>query len=94
MPYNSHINFEISFRYMESTGHYINEHNIYIFNKFLKLQFDDSLFHHISINIESGYADNIEDQMLTFLDYYDIFEDEKSLEGLIKSYQRWRNRNK
>jgi len=89
--YDSAIFFWISENLSNYSGFELNKMNTYIFNQYLKKQFDESMFHFIQINLEEGYYSNIEHLIKSFLKFYNITEDEKSLASCIKSFQRFRD---
>jgi hypothetical protein len=88
--YNANLEFLISERFYNNSGFFLSPENTFIFNRYLRHQFEESLFDHITINAYCGFSNNIENQILTYLDYYNITESERSLESILKKYQRWR----
>lgn len=89
--YETEIQFWVSEYFTKYSGFELHKLNIYIFNQYLKKRFDEEMSHYIMINIENGYYSNIEHLIKSFLDFYGITEDEKSLGSCIKSFQRWRD---
>jgi hypothetical protein len=88
--YPTHITFLISEYMYSRSGFELTDSNITIFNRFLKSQFEEGLFDFITINISSVQKSTIDEMIMTYLEYYGINENERSLESLLKSYQRWR----
>jgi len=92
--YDTHLVFMISERFYNNSGFFLSAENTFIFNRYLKHQFDESMFDHITINAYSGLSSNIERQILDYLEYYNISESERSLCSILKKFQRWRNERK
>jgi hypothetical protein len=88
--YDTHLVFMISERYYNGSGFFISTENTFIFNKYLKHQFEESMFDHITINMYNGIAQSIEKEILSYLEYFNITETERTLCSFQKKYQRWR----
>jgi hypothetical protein len=88
--YPDELIFKISELYYSHEGLFISKQNIIFFNQVLKSEFEDQLFDFITINISRKIKTTIEDEMSTYLQFYGITETEKTLDSLLKAYQRWR----
>jgi len=90
LDYEDQIVLEISEYMYSRSGFTLTDENVFLFNRHLKSQFEEALFDHITINITSDFKTNIEQQIITYLNFYNITERERSLDSLLKAYQRWR----
>lgn len=90
--YSSHITFMLSEDFYNRSGFCLSDTNIHIFNRFLKTSFEESLFDYLTINLTQigGERPKIETLILRYCSFYNITDKEKSLDALLKSYQRWR----
>ncbi len=90
LNYQDNITFHLSEFHYTREGFFLSKQNIQFFNQSIKDQFEESMFDFITINITGSVKTNIEDQIQTYMTFYNISESERSLESLIKAYQRWR----
>lgn len=88
--YSDKLTIEFSDYFSSQSGLYISNKNIALLNQAIKDDFENSLFNHIMINIISNKDLEIENEILKFLAYFNINEDELKLDTLKKSFYRWR----
>lgn len=91
--YDSQVTFLLSEFFYSRSGFELTDDNIAIFNRYLKSQFEEALFDFLTINLTMPSNDRptIDSLILTYLEFYNISENERSLDSLVKAYQRWRN---
>lgn len=91
--YNSSVTFLISEYHYDRSGFELQPENIALFNRYIKSQFEESLFDFLTINLtmHTGARCTIDSLILTYLEFYGITENERSLDSLVKAYQRWRS---
>jgi len=90
LNYQDEIIFHLSEFHYTREGFFLSKQNIQFFNQSIKDQFEESMFDFVTISITGTVKTNIEEQIQTYLHFLDITESERSLESLIKAYQRWR----
>lgn len=90
--YTDKITLEFSDYFSSQSGLYISNKNIALFNAAIKDDFEESLFNHIMVNFISDKDVEIENEILKYLHYFNINEDELKLDTLKKSFYRWRKR--
>ncbi len=91
LNYNDQITFHLSEFHYSREGFFLSKQNIQFFNQSIKDQFEDGLFDFITINVTGNQRTNIEEQIQVYLSFFGITENERTLESLVKAYQRWRN---
>lgn len=87
--FNSSITLIGSYDQLRRSGFELTDESIMAFNRFLKSQFEETLFDFLTINRLGDKKANVEQLILLFCAYYDVHEHERSLESLVKAYQRW-----
>lgn len=90
VSYAEKISIEFSDYFSSHSGLYISNKNIALLNQAIKDDFEKSLFNHIMINIASNKDLEIETEILKYLAYFNINEEELKLDSLKKSFYRWR----
>jgi hypothetical protein len=88
--YNDRIIVNVSEYYSSAAGVYISDENIDVFNQKIKFDFEESLYDHLLILMTSRDGVKIEEEILRYLTFYNISEDELQLKSLIKDFYRWR----
>jgi hypothetical protein len=90
LKFEDEITFGITEFFYSKTGFFISKQNINFFNNSLQSQFEEALFVQATINLTGSFKTTIEEQIQSYLCFYNITENEKSLDSLLKAYQRWR----
>ena len=88
--YTDKISIEFSDYFSSHSGLFISNKNIALLNTAIKDDFEKSLFNHIMVNIASNKELEIETEILKYLAYFNINEEELKLDSLKKSFYRWR----
>lgn len=89
--FQDHIEFRLAEFFYTREGFYTSKQNIIFFNQVIKSEFDDHIYDMVTINIAREYKTTIEREIQLVLNYYGISETERSMDSMIKAYQRWRN---
>jgi len=89
--FQDELTFKLSEFFYTREGFYLSKQNIIFFNQTIKSEFDDHIYDMVTINIARQFKTTIEREILIALNYYGISEDERSMDSMIKAYQRWRN---
>lgn len=90
ITYFDMITIEFSDYFSSQSGLYISNKNIALLNAAIKDDFEEALFNHVMINLISDKELEIEKEILKFLAYFNINEDDLKLDTLKKSFYRWR----
>lgn len=88
--YTELITIEFSDYFSSQSGLYISNKNIALLNQAIKDDFEKSLFNHVMINLISDKDLEIETEILKYLAYFNINEEDIKLDSLKKSFYRWR----
>jgi hypothetical protein len=89
--FKDRIEFKLSEFFYSHSGFYISKQNIIFFNQVIKSEFDDHIYDMVTLNIAREYKTTIEREIQIALNFYGISEVDRSMESMIKAYQRWRN---
>jgi hypothetical protein len=90
--YTDSLTFSISENLYSRTGFHVSNQNVIFFNTFLRDQFHNAMFNHVTLNIRNNPKLKIENELKAYLAIYNITENDRSLETILKSYIRWRNK--
>ncbi len=88
--FHDHVEFHLSEFFYTRLGFHFSKQNILFFNQTIKSEFDDHIYDMITLNISREYKTTIEREIQIVLKYYGITEVDRSMETMIKAYQRWR----
>jgi len=89
--FTDHLDFKLTEFFYTRDGFYISKQNIIFFNQVIKSEFDDHIYDMVSLNVQREYKTTIEREITIALAYYGITEVDRSMETMLKAYQRWRN---
>jgi hypothetical protein len=89
--FKDQLNFQLSEFFYTREGFYLSKQNIIFFNQIIKSEFDDHIYDLTTMNIGRGIKTTIEQEILHSCNYYGITEADRSMESMLKAYQRWRN---
>ncbi|NQU54363.1 MAG: hypothetical protein HQ522_17700 [Bacteroidetes bacterium] len=89
--FHEQLEFKLSEFFYIREGFYLSKQNIIFFNQIIKSEFDDHLYDMVTMNIAREYKTTIEREIQIGLNFYGILETDRSMESMIKAYQRWRN---
>lgn len=89
--FTDNIEFKLAEFFYTREGFFTSKQNIIFFNQVIKSEFDDHIYDMITMNIAREYKTTIEREIQLALNFYGITEAERSMESMIKAYQRWRN---
>lgn len=88
--YNSKIVVDISEYYMKVGGIHMDVKNVDNFNNLLKFEFEENMYDHLLMVLVDNKNAIIEQEILKFLTFYNISEDEIKMESVKKDFYRWR----
>ncbi|MFK5893745.1 MAG: hypothetical protein QM504_11045 [Pseudomonadota bacterium] len=89
--FHDHIEFRLSEFFYTREGFYLSKQNIIFLNQIIKSEFDDHIYDMVTMNIQREYKTTIEREIQIGMNYYGIPEGDRSMDSMIKAYQRWRN---
>lgn len=89
--FKAKVDFRLTEYFYSREGFYISKQNIIFFNQIIKSEFDDHIFDMVTMNISRGIKTTIELEISIALNFYGITEVDRSMDSMIKAYQRWRN---
>jgi hypothetical protein len=92
--YNDDITVNVSDYYASASGLFISNENIDLFNNKIKFDFEESLYDHLLILMTTREDVKIEEEILRYLRFYSISEDELMLKSVVKDFYRWRKNRK
>lgn len=88
--FKDELKFKLTEFFYAREGFFLSKQNIIFFNQVIKSEFDDHIYDAVTLNISREYKTSIEREILILLNYYGITEADRSLDTMIKAYQRWR----
>lgn len=88
--FKDHIDFKLSELIYTRSGIHLSKQNIFFFNQAIKSEFDDHIYEHALMNILTNPNTTIEKEISFALHFYGISEADRTMETMLKAYQRWR----